>query len=494
MNSRFAWLALPPLVLIPGLAAAAGTDSPVALWTAAPFVLLLLVIAFVPLISRGWWDRWYPAVSLGLGAAMLGYYLWVLRDSASVLHTGREYLGFIVLIGSLFVVAGGIHVRIKGRSTPLANVGILFTGSLLANLVGTTGAAMLLIRPYIHLNRSRIRAYHIVFFIFLIGNMGGALTPVGDPPLFLGYLRGVPFFWVAQNLWLPWALGIAMVLGVFFVLDTMHSRRQPHAVRDGAEGEEWDISGMHNLFFLVVILAAVFVTDPPFVREVLMIAAATGSYLTTGNAIHRKNGFDLVPIKEVAILFAGIFATMIPALQWLEFNASSLGLQSAGHFYWATGMLSSVLDNAPTYLSFYSAAIGVSVDEATVRQAQQLLLLHGADAVKASAGYSLEIQRTVAACARFYGGLSGDGGQMIDRLRACTLIGNNAGHLQAVSLAAVFFGAMTYIGNGPNFMVKSIAERAGVRCPTFAGYVVRYSLPVLLPVFALVWLLFFRGW
>lgn len=481
---------------IPGgslLAEESGAAPPAQLWMAVPFLLLLLALALMPFIARHWWEKNYPFVSVGLGLLMIGYYLFGLEAPGRMLHTGMEYVSFIALIGSLFVVAGGIHLRIKGKSHPLSNVVLLAIGAILSNIVGTTGASMILIRPYIRVNRYRIRPYHVVFFIFVVSNMGGALTPIGDPPLFLGYLRGIPFFWVAEYLWYKWAIAMVAVLAVFYVLDLRSFRRLPGTLRHSAEGaeEEGEITGMHNILFLVLILVAVFVQHPPFLREALMVLAAVGSYYTTHHTIHRKNDFNFGPVKEVAILFFGIFATMVPALDWLEQNATSIGLRHAGQFYWATGSLSAFLDNAPTYLNFLSAAIGLFVNNDIVTQVQQLVAQHGAGLQAIAGAHAEEVRKTVETLMKYHYDMVAAGYVPIDDINTAYLIGNHNIYLQAISIAAVFFGACTYIGNGPNFMVKSIAAQSGVETPNFVEYVWKYTLPVLVPIFFLVWLLFF---
>jgi Na+/H+ antiporter NhaD/arsenite permease-like protein len=411
-------------------------------WMILPFVLLLGTIALAPLLAAKWWSRHYLKISLGLGAVSLGYYCFILRDTAGVLHVTHDYLSFIALVGSLFVVSGGIHITVRGESTPLANVIFLLAGAIIANLLGTTGAAMLLIRPWIRMNQYRITAHHIVFFIFIVANTGGCLTPIGDPPLFLGYLQGVPFWWIAKTAWPVWATGVGILLAIFYVLDRVNFLRAPRAVREiKTEHETWKFDGLPNLFFLAVILAAVFVNRPVFLREFIMLAAALGSYFTTNRNIHEANHFNFHPIREVAILFAGIFATMMPALDWLNAHARELlgANPRPGIFYWSAGALSSVLDNAPTYLGFLNALFGVTGTE-NVRE----------------------------------------------------LTGQNGAQILAISVGAVFFGAATYIGNGPNFMVKAIADHKKIHTPTFLGYIFKYTLPFLLPMLAAVWLLFFR--
>ena len=461
-----------------------------------PFIILLLSIAIIPFISRTWWNSNYPIVSLGLALIPAVYYFFILDNPARMLLAGMQYLSFISLIGSLFVVAGGIHIRIKGNSSPAANVFLLAVGAVVANILGTTGASMIMIRPFLRVNGYRLRGFHVVFFIFVVSNMGGALTPIGDPPLFLGYLRGVPFLWMMEYVWHIWLIALGMVLAVFFVIDTVSFRKfeaGPKHVPASELHEEAEVSGLHNIFFLAVILAAVFAEHPPFLREALMIAAAAGSYFTTPKSIHIKNDFNFFPIKEVAILFIGIFATMVPALDWLELNAVSIGITKAGQFYWGTGVLSSVLDNAPTYLTFLSASIGLFVDHTVIAQVQHLIADHGAGLGTVAVNYSGEIQRTFAVLSSNHPELVATGTVPVADIQLAYIIANQSVNLKAISLAAVFFGACTYIGNGPNFMVKSIAEQTGAAMPSFFGYIVRYAIPVLLPTYGLIWYLFFRS-
>lgn len=422
------------------LASATIAPSP---WMILPFVLMLLAIALMPFLHATWWERHYAKFSVALGLFTAGYYVIILRDGAHMLEVAHEYVSFIALVGSLFIVAGGIHIRVRGESTPLRNTLFLATGALLANIVGTTGAAMLMIRPWIRMNKYRITAFHVVFFIFIVANVGGALTPIGDPPLFLGYLRGVPFFWSVEHLWPAWAFVLGGLLALFYVLDRINFRRAPEVVRELETGyEKFRIDGKRNLFFVTLILLAVFLPSPW--RELLMAGAAAGSWYFTPQPVHDSNHFHFHPVKEVAWLFFGIFGTMVPALDYLQAHADQLGIGKPVEFYAMTGLLSSCLDNAPTYLAFLAAGLG-----------QQ--------------GLSLKSTADVALFAA-----------------------EHATTLAAISLGAVFFGAATYIGNGPNFMVKSICEHAKVRTPTFFGYILRYTLPMLLPLLAAAAWLFLR--
>ncbi len=458
-----------------------------------PFVLLLLAIALMPFINQHWWEHHYPHVSVGLGLITIVYYVFFLHNPVRMLHSGIEFFSFICLIGSLFVVAGGMHINLKGFASPIKNTLILLFGAVLSNLVGTTGASMILIRPFMRNNKTRLHAYHIIFFIFIVSNIGGALTPIGDPPLFLGYLKGVPFFWVMENVWMIWLLGIGLVLAVFIVLDTYYYRKVPAEVREmqNEVGDATKLQGMHNLGFLLVILVAVFIQDPPYVREVIMLLAAAGSYFTTKKHVHEANDFNFLPIKEVGFLFLGLFATMVPALDWLELNAASLGITAPGHFYWGSGSLSSFLDNAPTYLNFLSAEIGLLVRPELITQVQEIIA-NGALNAPNFAQYSQEVRTTVQTLVQYHGGLVASGSVPLSDIQISYLIGVHDVYVMAISIGAVFFGAMTYIGNAPNFMVKSIAEQMGAKMPSFFGYMFRFSIPILLPIFFLVWLLFFN--
>jgi len=410
-----------------------------------PFAAMLLAIAALPLLFKHHWERFYHLWALVLGGVTVAYVLGVQHDTTRVLHTAHEYVSFLAMVGSLFVVAGGIHIIVKGEARPWMNVLFLAIASVLSNLIGTTGASMLLIRPWIRMNKYRITGFHVVFFIFLVSNVSGCLTPIGDPPLFLGFLKGVPFWWVAEHCWRAWAVGVTLLLVIFFVMDTLNFRRAPKPVRDAETAREtWRFGGLHNLIFLGAILGSVFVNDPPFLREGIMVAAAVASWFLTSREIHNANDFSFEPIKEVAWLFLGIFATMIPALEYLQAHAASMGLHGEWQFYWGTGLLSGILDNAPTYLAFLATAFGLS-------------------------------------------GLNLDTGMPV-------FLRDQGPTLVAISVSAVFFGAMTYIGNGPNFMVKAIAERAKVETPGFFGYILRYSVPILLPVLFLVGILFFSRW
>src|SRR5215475_9945763 len=275
-------------------------------WVMIPFVLLLAAIALMPFINQAWWHHHYPKVAVVLGAIVAACYLFLLRAPARVLDAGHEYISFIALVGSLFIVVGGINLRVKLTATPGVNVVFLLVGAVLANFIGTTGASILLIRPFVRMNRSRIAAYHIVFFIFIVSNVGGGLTPIGDPPLFLGYLKGVPFFWVLQNCWLPWLVCIGALLAIFYFIDRRNRGAAASAVaEDNSENDEWRFDGRINLVFLAIIIGSVFVTEPLFLREAIMVLTVLASLFFTPKGVREANQFEYEPLREVAWLFVG---------------------------------------------------------------------------------------------------------------------------------------------------------------------------------------------
>ena len=423
------------------------------LFMVLPFVILLVMIATGPLFYHHFWEKYYPLISVILGLITVLYYLIFLHDTHSLLHTAAEYLSFIALLSSLFVASGGILIKVDKKATPWLNAGILLFGSVIANIIGTTGASMLLIRPFIKINKDRIKPYHIIFFIFLVSNIGGCLTPIGDPPLFLGFLRGVRFFLVITEVWYIWLPTVLLVTAIFVLVD---SRNKATTVSEVSYSGKIEFRGMKNVFYLMIIVTSVFIDPavmgwvpklsplPIGIREIIMFSMVIIAYKTADEYVLKANEFNFEPIKEVAYLFVGIFATMIPALQLISHEANVLGEKlTPGIFYWATGLLSAFLDNAPTYLNFLSAAMG-------------------------KFGMDVNLPSEVL---RF------------EKLHPI--------YISAISVAAVFFGAMTYIGNGPNFMVKSISERSGIKMPSFFGYVFKYSFPILIPIFTIVWFVFY---
>jgi len=405
------------------------------IYTVAPFVAMLLAIAVCPLWVTHWWEsnRNKGIVALLLGLPILGLYL--ANRPRALLAMGEEYVSFIILIGGLYVISGGILLRGDLEATPLTNTTFLAFGAVIASFIGTTGASMLLIRPLLQTNRERTRVKHtVIFFIFLVANIGGMLTPLGDPPLFLGYLRGVPFAWTFR-LWPHWLLMVGVLLAAYFVWDSTQYTREPIAVirRDRTQVQPLRVRGALNALWLAgVVLAVAFLHEPA--REVAIVGLAVLSLWKTPEEIRRANGFTYYPIVEVAVLFFGIFLTMIPALEILRARGGELGVREPWQFFWVTGVLSSFLDNAPTYLTFLALGQGLGLAREVV-----------------------DVPHIV---------------------------------LTGIAVGAVSMGANSYIGNAPNFMVKSIAEETGVRMPSFFGYML-YSGLILVPLFLLVTFLFF---
>jgi Na+/H+ antiporter NhaD/arsenite permease-like protein len=400
-----------------------------------PFALLLLAVAIVPLAWPRFWDSNLRklGVSLALGCPVLAVY--VARAPHTLVDTAGDYVSFMTLLGSLFVISGGVLMDGDLEATPWVNTAFLAAGALFASCIGTTGASMLLIRPLLHTNSERTHVVHtVVFFIFLVSNIGGALTPLGDPPLFLGYLEGVPFAWTFRLL-PAWLLAIGLLLAIYVVWDTRAYRREPRIsiAADRLVRRRLRVAGAENLLLLGGIVGAAAILPAPW-REIAMIALSVASWAWTSQHVRHANHFSFHPILEVAAVFAGIFLTMIPALDILRAHGGALGVREPWHFFWATGALSSFLDNAPTYLTFLALGQGLHLPDEVVGVPHDILA--------------------------------------------------------AISAGAVFMGANSYIGNGPNFMVRSIAEGRGVRMPGFGGYML-YSGAVLIPVFVVVTLVFF---
>lgn len=405
------------------------------LWTVVPFVGLLLSIALLPLKAPHFWERHRNKALVAALWSLPVAVLFLLRNPHELLLSVKDYGSFVLLLAALFVVSGGIVVRGDIRATPLVNTTFLLIGAVLANFIGTTGASMLLIRPLLQTNRERRHTSHIpVFFIFLVSNIGGCLTPLGDPPLFMGLLKGVPFLWTLR-LFPLWAFMTGAVLLVFFALDSHQYEKETikDLIRDRERTTPIRLKGMLNFAWVGGIVGSMFLPFP--VREATLILMAVLSLVTTKRTLRQENRFSYAPIIEVAVLFAGIFVTMVPALSILNTRAAALGMVKPWQFFWAAGSLSSFLDNTPTYLAFFALAQGLGL-----------------------------------------GGLP---------------VGIPPLILKAISAGAVFMGANSYIGNGPNFMVKCIAEDYKYKMPTFFGYMA-YSGAVLIPLFILVTLVFFR--
>jgi Na+/H+ antiporter NhaD/arsenite permease-like protein len=432
------------------------------LWWSIPFVVMLLTIATGPLIAEKWWgqNKNKLLVSLLLGIPVTIYML-VSGFSGHLIETiAYDYVPFMILLGSLFVITGGIHLSGDIKASPLNNTLFLGIGFVLASIMGTTGAAMLLIRPVIATNSERKYTTHtILFFIAAVANCGGLLTPLGDPPLFMLYLRGAEFSWFL-NLFPEWIFTGGLLLLIYYFVDRHYYKKETweNIAEDYIRIEPIRISGNINFLFLIgVVIAVAFVNKGnipqmgeenasiwlKYLREIVLIVLTVLSLYYTKTEVRKKNKFSWEPIVEVAYLFLGIFITMAPTLIWLAKNAGSFGVTQPWQFMYTSGALSSFLDNTPTAVAFYDLARGL-----------------------VSSGLPASLT----------------GGTMVAGVPEVLL--------RAICVGAVFFGAMTYIGNGPNFMVKSIAEESGIKMPSFFAYMWRFSLIVLLPIYILVQLIF----
>ncbi len=453
------------------------------LWSVIPFAGILLSIAVFPLVAPQLWHHHFGKISAAWALIFAIPFLFAYGGDAlyEILHIYlADYFPFIILLWGLFTAAGGIVVRGTLAGTPAVNTLILLIGTILASWMGTTGAAMVLIRPLLRANAGRKSKVHVVvFFIFLVANIGGSLTPLGDPPLFLGFLHGVPFFWTLDLL--PEMAAISIVLLIlFFAIDSIYYGREREELEAAASSEKEPIriDGLYNLIFLGGIMGSVLMSGmwnphiefnvlgvhvalQSLLRDILIICMGLLSLKATPWSLRESNGFTWFPIQEVGYLFAGIFMTIVPALAILkagEHGALAFVIAAASNeasYFWITGILSSFLDNAPTYLTFFTSALGkLGFEEATIREGLRLSAAQWA-------------------------------GAGIDPAKMAQFVS----YLKAISIGAVFMGANTYIGNAPNFMVKAIAEENGIRMPSFFGYL-KYSLLVLLPIFVLVSFLF----
>lgn len=451
--------------------AAEGSTNPgllLPLWSVLPFAGILFSIALIPLFAPRFWSNHFAKVSLFWALVFAVPFLYVFREIAAheIMHIVIiDYIPFILLLWALFTVSGGIYIKGTLKGTPAVNTLILLIGTTLASIIGTTGASMLLIRPILRSNALRKhKAHTIVFLIFLAGNIGGALTPLGDPPLFLGFLHGVPFFWTMHIL-PQMAFASAVLLTLYFIMDSYYYKKETHADIPESELEPLKIEGTRNFIFLAGIIAAVLFsgtfklgevsifginqTVENLIKDAVLVAMGILSLVFTSRNLRESNDFSWEPIKEVAYLFAGIFITIIPALAILKAGEQGVlaalikSVNTPAEYFWAVGIISSFLDNAPTYLTFFNLALG-----------------------------------------KFYQGLP-------ESQAVALFIQEKIPYLAAISAGSVFMGAITYIGNAPNFMIKSIAEEAGVRMPGFFGYMFKYSLPILIVLFIIMTFIFY---
>jgi Na+/H+ antiporter NhaD/arsenite permease-like protein len=426
----------------------------VSLWASIPFVAMLLMIATGPLFFSHWWEKnkIQLLVSLSLGVPVAAYLIYNHLTHELIHQIVFDYVPFIILLGSLFVITGGINLQGDLPAKPYVNTLFLAIGAVLASIMGTTGAAMLLIRPVIKTNSERkFKVHTILFFIAIVANAGGMLTPLGDPPLFLLYLRGAPFTWFF-SLTAEWSFVVIVLLILYYLFDTYYYKKESKEdiAIDSTQIEPLKLKGRINFLFLLgVIFSVAFINEQyidimrenhyfGFLREMAILAFGGLSIYFTSGSIRKANNFTWYPIREVAALFLGIFITMTPALLYLKTNAAVLGVETPVQFYYAAGTLSSFLDNAPTAVSFHNLALGI------INRFPDSIMVAGIPEM----------------------------------------------FLSAISLGAVFFGAMTYIGNGPNFMVKSIAEENKIKMPGFFAYIFKFSLIILLPIYILTQLIF----
>jgi Na+/H+ antiporter NhaD/arsenite permease-like protein len=430
-------------------------------WAAIPFGLMLVAVAVLPLAAGRWYahNRNKAIVAAVLGAPTVLYLLFRFGHPALLAagQTGKDYVSFMVLLFALFTISGGVHLSGDIRATPWTNLLFLGGAAVLANVIGTMGAAMVLIHPLLRINTERTRVKHtVVFFIFLAGNIGGLLTPLG-PPLYLGYLRGVPFTWTLR-LWPEWLLVVGLALAAYLAFELYHYRKEPETalVADFENYVPIRLTGGWNIGLLALVVVTVFFSDPltrvgakfhfPFLGELVLVALAVLSLLLTAPHPRKANGFHWSPMVEVAVLFAGIFATMVPALALLQAKGASAGLTQPWQYFWSSGGLSGFLDNAPTYLAF--ATLGAGKAGVTT--------LGGLTSLVTAPGLGFAPARLLA----------------------------------AVSCGSVFMGSLSYLGNAPNFAVKAIAEHSGRKMPSFLGYM-GYSMAVLVPIFVLTTVIFF---
>jgi len=427
-----------------------------------PFIFLLLSVAITPLISEKFWEKNFAKIILGFTGITLFSDIFILHDIKTPILSIIEYLQFIIFIVVLYIISGGIYLEINKKGTPIVNCLLLLFGAIISNFIGTTGAATLLIRPFMKINRGRLEPYHIIFFIFIVCNIGGSLSPIGDPPLFSGFLKGVPFFWTLKHNILPWIIANGLLLIVFFFLD-YNNKKNCCDVLD--KSKIINIQGKMNFIYILLTLIAIFINpiiipslptinifghNIALIREILLTIIGICAYKKSNRDILEKNEFTFAPIHELCILFLGIFITMAPALHIIEDKLQYIdhSIITPTLLYWVAAFFSSFLDNTPTYIN--SLAVCMSINNADISNVHDVLAF--------SQG----------------------------------LYPNSIEFLRTICLTSVFFGGFTYIGNGPNFMIKAIAEKNGVKMPSFFTYILKYSFIYLLPILTLIWFIFSR--
>ena len=434
-----------------------------------PFVALILMIATGPMLYAKFWHSHYAKISIGLGIGVVLYCSYAFQNFQASIHAGFDFISFIAILVPLYFASGGILIRTNISTTPLLNMGFLLTGAILSNILGTTGASMVLIRPFLQLNKGRIQPYLIIFFIFFVSNIGGSLTPIGDPPLFLGFIKGVPFMWTLTELFFPWCIAMATLSIFFYILDNRN--KLSSKLISNLEKNSITISGSRNLLWIIIAILAsgldphlfnwipaieIYGHKYSIVREIVQLIIGIGVYIFRNKSNYTENDFSLEPFREMGILFLGIFLTLIPVLELTqEFANTPAGISAIQEhtLFWFSGVLSAFLDNAPTYATFLAASMAkFGLSDQNPEEVRQFAL-----------GIVQGIQQPEI----------------------------TTKYLKAISIGSVYFGAMTYIGNSPNFLVKAIAEYNQVRMPSFFRYMLKYSIPFLLPLILLEWYVLF---
>lgn len=427
-----------------------------------PFIVLILSVALCPLLCPKLWIKYFARYVLSLSFFVIFCYFFFYNDYVTPILSIIEYIDFILLIVALYIISGGICIDVNIKTSPYINVLFLFIGSIIANFIGTTGAAALLIRPFMKMNKGRLQVYHIIFFIFIVCNIGGCLSVIGDPPILIAFLKGMPFLWPLKYNFLPWFVANVCLLFIFFVLDKKNTNMSDNNVNNS---KKVSIEGKRNFLWVLLTIFSIFITPTLFhflpvinfqghkicvVRNIVLFFICFFSYKFADKNAFKENDYSWEPIVELIVLFFGIFVTMSPALAILEDLVKHIdkSLVTTTSLYWFTAFFSSFLDNTPTLLN----ALAVSMS------------MNGADISS-----HIDVHNF-----------------------AVGMYPNSTAYLKAICLTSVFFGGFTYIGNGPNFMIKSIAEKYGVKMPTFFGYIFKYSIKYLLPVLILIWALFCR--
>lgn len=431
------------------------------IFNAIPFVILLISVAVGPAVLKERWNRVFVPLIAILFLFEIFMYSFVFQEFCTIIQALYEYVQFIILIATLYFVTAGIEIRVNIRGNAFINTMILFIGGICANIFGTTGSAMLFINPFLKINKGRLAQYHIAFFIFIVCNIGGSLLPIGDPPLYIGFIKGIPFSWTLIHNFIPWIITTSILLTIFFFLDTKNKEESQMIIE--TKERKVLIKGYFNLILLFIVIGSLFINKnfipslPSFnllgheiclVRELILTSVLVVAYIFNNKETLKANNFSHEPIQELAILFLGIFITMAPVICIIEEYVKTINQSyiTPSLLFWATGLFSSVLDNAPTYLNMLTASM-------------------------TSNNFNIN-----------------DLSHVIEYAKTATCIPA----LSAISIAAIFFGSITYISNGPNFMIKKIAEKNDIKMPSFFAFVLRYSLPILIGPFILIWFFFYR--